>query len=378
MKRYLIGICFFLIANSLWAQITNNYGTLIHTYDARTFNKGKIGVYNNLNFYSKASTLIDASDPSSEFRANNYWTVSDNLSFSYGIMEHFDASLGIRIYQDTNVKEDNNLPDDLFLTLRGGSFSFSDNHFHQAVIAGFRFATAKYHNYLWSEFSSGAALEYGIKWAVSYYSDNYLMEKDINLHFNLGYWNHNENGTDLYELTNGDQLSGSVNSSSIDIALAAVFPTQNFDFRFELTGMYYITNPDSFVYSNVSYTYFTPSVKYKVSKNISLDFGADFRLSSDDRDIPSWMRHPSKHLDLPKTYVPWKLNLGLNFAFGNLSENVSLKYKNTKEKEKAELMNKIHDEEQKSKKKQNEIINIRKVGDEVEKDIDELRKKLED
>ncbi len=378
MKRYLIGICFLLIANSLWAQMTNSYGTFIHTYDARTFNPGKIGIYNNLNFYSKVSELIDADNPSSDFRANNYWTVGDNFSVSYGIMEHFDASLGIRIYQDTNVKEDNNLPDDLFLTLRGGSFSFSNNHFHQAAIVSFRFATAKYHNYLWSEFSSDAALEYGIKWALSYYSDNYLMEKKFNLHFNLGYWNHNEKGTDLYELANGDQLSGSVNSSSLDLALAAVFPTRNFDFRFELTGMYYLTSPDSFVYARDSYTYFTPSIKYKASSRISLDFGADFRLSPDNRKIPSWMHHPSKHLNLPKTYVPWKLNFGVSLAFGKKAEEVSVQYKRSKDKEKAELLNKVHDEEQKSKNKQEEIINLRKVGDQVEKDIEELRNKLED
>ena len=376
MKRYLIGICFLLIANGLWAQMTNNYGIFIHTYDARTLNPGKFVFYNNLNFYSKASELSDPSIPSDDFRANNYWTVGDNFSFSYGIMKHFDASLGIRIYQDTNVKEDNNLPDDLFLTLRGGSFSFADNHFHQAAIVGFRFATAKYHNYLWSEFSSGAALEYGIKWAVTYYSDKYLMDKKFNLHFNLGYWNHNEKGVDLYEMSNGSQLSGSVNSGSIDLALAAVVPTTHVDFRFELNGMYYLTNPDSFVYSNSSYTYFSPSLKYKASKMFSIDFGADFRLSGDDRDIPSWMRHPAKHLNLPKMYVPWKVNFGISFAFGNLQEVTY--YENPKEQEKAKLMNKIHYEEQKSQKKQKEIMNIRQVGDEIDKEIEDLQKKLED
>jgi hypothetical protein len=171
-------------------------------------------------------------------------------------------------------------------------------------------------------------------------------------------------------------LTGTVNSSSLDVAFAAVFPLRSIDFRAELNGMYYITNPDSFVYSNSSYTYFSPSIKYNISKSVSIDFGADFRLSGDDRDIPAWMRHPAKHLDLPKTYVPWKMNLGLCIAFGNLKDPVYSK--NRKEEKKAKLMNKIHEEEKKSHKKQTEIINIRQVGDEIDKEIEVLQKKLED
>ncbi len=376
MKRYLIGICFLLIANGLMAQMTNNFRTLMHTYDATTLNPGKWVIYNNLNFYSKASELSDPSIPSKDFRANNYWTVGDNLSVCYGIMNHFDATIGIRVYQDTNIKEDNNLPDDLFLTLRGGSFSFVDNHFHQAVIAGFRFPTAKYHNYLWSEFSSGAPFEYGIKWAVTYYSDNYLMDKKLNFHFNLGYWNHNEKGVDLYKLSGGQMLSGSQNSGNMDLALAIVFPTTHLDFRFELNGMYYLSDPDSFVYSNGNYTYFSPSIKYKASNKFSLDFGVDFRLSGDECDIPTWMRHPAKHLNLPKMYVPWKVNFGISFAFGNLQEFAY--YDNPKEQEKAKLKHKIYKEEQKSHKTQKEIMNIRKVSDEIDKEIEDLQKKLED
>jgi hypothetical protein len=202
------------------------------------------------------------------------------------------------------------------------------------------------------------------------------LEKKPNFHFNLGYWNHNEKGVDLYGTSADNMRIGTVNSGNIDVALAFVYPFNSIDFRLELNGMYYLSDPDSFVYSNSNYTYCSPSIRYHISKSVAMDLGADFRVSGDDRDIPSWMRHPAKHLDLPKTYVPWKMNLGLSIAFGNLKDPVYTE--NQKEVEKIKLLKKIHEEEQKSHKKQSEIINIQQLGDEIDKEIEKLQKKLED
>lgn len=379
MNKLLLSILSVLLFCTLsFAQLTNGDRTLLHTQIAKTYEPGLLTVFTNMNFYTEVGEFIGQSKPEN-FSAHNVWLVAGNAMFSYGIIDHFDATISMRAYQDTHAENEFNLPDDLFLTLRAGSFTFAQNHFHNAFLTGFRIPTGEEHNYPFAEYASGA-FEYGVMWAISYYSDPYLPERAFNFHFNMGYWNHNEAG-EKFTFSNGKEFEATNNSQDFRMALAGVFPTAVFDFRLELSGILYLQKPDAFIYSAEEWAYLSPSIRYKPVRWASIDLGMDLRLSPGDRqwtteDIPD----PSTNLDLPSSYPAWKVHLGANFSLNlqKKSLGVTKSYEQQEAQEKIELFESVLEEREKADTVQEEIDNLKKIRKEAEKEIDELKNILEE
>ena len=126
MKRLTILIFILLLTSSAFTQ-TQSTGSwsLLHTHTARTFEQGRLEVYTALNFYTRLGDYLGS--PPQDFAAVNYWVVGGEIFTTYGIVDHFDVALGLRLYQDTNIS-DANIPDDLFLTLKAGSFEIGRAH----------------------------------------------------------------------------------------------------------------------------------------------------------------------------------------------------------------------------------------------------------
>ena len=378
MNKLGLSILFLCLLVSLSrAQLQNGCKTLLHTQTAKSLESGQLNIYSNMNFYTKAGEFIGETKPQ-DFSSVNYWLVAGNAVFSYGIIKHFDASLGIRIYQDTHKENDFNLPGDLFLTLRAGSFAFEKNHFHNAFLASFRIPTGEEHNYPFAEYASGA-FEYGFMYAISFYKDQYLPNRAFNAHFNIGFWNHNENGQ-IFKFSNGQEFESTVNSTDLRMALAAVFPSSMFDFRLELHGALYLSEPNDFIYSAEEYTFLTPSIRYKPSKWASLDLGVDFRISPEREMTTANIPIPGKNLNLPGNYPGWKIHLGANIAFNIKKKRMgtSIDYEREEAKEKIELFETIIEEREKAADVQDEVENLRDVRKEAEKEIEKLKKVLED
>jgi hypothetical protein len=251
-------------------------------------------------------------------------------------------------------------------------------------MASFRIPTAEKHNYPFAEYASGA-FEYGFMWALSYYADAYLPQRGFNLHFNIGWWNHNENGTVIYEFekdfqafTEGDQLEATKSSNELRLALATVLPSQLFDFRMELSGMLYLNKTDPFVYSAEEWAFFTPSLRFKPADWANIDLGIDFRLS-EERQWTEGIPDISSRLDLPPNYPGWKVHLGAEFnlnVLGDQSRN--LDYNQREARKKVEFFEKILEERDKAKEVEAEIEELRKVRKEADEEIEELKKILED
>ncbi len=386
MKKFIILSLTLILfcTQNIFAQISNGEKTLLHTQTGKVYSKGQLGIYSNMNFYSKVGDLLGSSAPIQDFQSVNYWLVQGNFVFTYGISDHVDVTVGVRAYQDTHAKNrvggnEFNSPDDIFLTLKAGSFSFARNHFTQGFLTSFRFPTGKVHNYPFTEFTT-ESVQYGLMYAISYYADPYLPDRSFNAHFNAGWWNYNELGTVLYEKNNGDKLTGKVNSSDYRMALAFSYPTGLFDFRLELTGMVFLQQPDKFVYSAEEWAFLTPSIRYKPINWLALDLGVDFRVSPDDRNATLGIPDPSTNLDLPPNFPDWKVQLGVNMNFNILADNATsdLSYEQKKAKEKVEMFESVVLEKEKSESVQNEIENLKKVRKEAEKEIDELKKILDD
>ena len=375
-----------LIGGMLQAQLPNGNRALLHTQTAKSVEKGRLEIFTNMNFYTKAGDFIGLNKPV-DFETVNYWLVAGNTVFNYGITDHFDAALGVRVYQDTHYPNEYNLPDDIFLTLKAGSFPFGRGHFNSSLMTSFRIPTAEQHNYPLTQYASGA-FEFGFLGAVSFYLDPYLPERSFNMHFNMGLWNHNESGQTLYTYKNdysghleGDELKATRSSMDFRMAMAAVFPSELFDFRVELSGILYLTEPNTFVYSAEEWAFLSPSIRYKPLDWISMDLGADFRISPKDRqstsaEIPDF----SGTIDLPVNYPDWKIHLGTNIALNLLGKSAykTEDYAREKAKERIDLFESVVKEEEKAKEVQQEIENLRRVRKEAESEIEEIKKLLEE
>lgn len=378
-KQILIILSIFLLVSFSMAQFANGAKTLLHTQTGRTLDKSQLNINASTNFYTKAADYIGESEPAG-FSVTDYWLIAGDLAATYGIVEHFDATLGLRLYQDTHKENEYNLPDDLFLTLRAGSIPFGQNHYQNAFIASMRFPTGEEHNYPLAEYASGS-FEYGLMYALSFYSDAYLPKRAFSVHFNIGWWNHNESGT-TYKFRNGVEHEADRNSNNVSLALALLMPSTLFDFRIEASGILYITKPNNFIYSAEEWAYISPSIRYKPLKGLNLDLGMDIRVSPGDRqwttaqDIPDF----AGDLDLPTSYPGWKVHLGadieLNFAKKGFALTSEKNYQREEAREKIELFEKILEERRKAKDVQKELQNLREVRREAEEEIEEIKKIL--
>jgi len=379
----ILTLMLFLLFGTTLGQLVNADRSLLHTQTGTIMDKGDLRIYNNLNFYTKAGDVLGGLRPDN-FKTTNYWLVAGNLSFGYGITKHVDATLGIRVYQDTHYENEFNVPDDLFLTIRAASFKFSGNHFHHGVLTSFRFPTGEVHNYPFAEYASGA-FEYGLMYTLSYYADSYLPNRAFNVHFNIGWWNHNEKGVVLYEFprkfqtfSEGDKLKATKNSNELRMALATVFPSNVFDFRLELSGMLYLQKTDPFVYSAEEWAFITPSLRFKPADWANLDLGIDFRLSEKrqwTRSIPDI----SSKLELPPSFPGWRVHLGAEINFNLLGrKQQTLNYDQAEAQKKVEMFETILKERDRAKTAEKEIESLRNVRKETDKEIEELKKILED
>jgi len=164
------------------------------------------------------------------------------------------------------------------------------------------------------------------------------------------------------------------------MALAFTYPTGLFDFRLELTGMVFLQEPNTFVYSAEEWAFLSPSIRYKPINWLALDFGLDFRISPGDRNNTRDIPDKSLNLDLPPNFPDWTVQLGLNLNMNLFSDNMTsdLSYEEKKAREKVEMFEAVVIEREKSESVQSEIENLKKIRKEAEKEIDELKKILDD
>lgn len=372
MKKLSILVLVFLMVGVVTAQLPNGSNSLVHTQSARTFDKGRLEIHSSMNFYTKLADYIgDPSLKPAEFNANNMWLVAGDLALTYGMTDHFDITIAPRIYQDTHYSNEYNLPDDIFLMLKAGSFAFAQRKMHGAFMGTFRFPTGEVHNYPHTEYASGA-VEYGFSGALSYFMDPYLPERAFSTHLNLGWWNYNEAGEEVYKTQTATK-----NSSALHYGLGFTYPTGMFDYRLEINGLNYIEQPDTMVYSRESWIYLTPSIRYKALQWLSFDLGVDVRISSDSdesKGIPQRSR-----FDLPN-YAAWKVFMGLNLTVLPLTSVSKSSAEVEKEEfnKRVEFFQQIIEERQRTEDIQEELDRLKEEREAAEEELEELKQILEE
>ncbi|KAA3608454.1 MAG: hypothetical protein D8M58_19440 [Calditrichaeota bacterium] len=364
-------ILLFLMSN-LFAQAPVGSKSLMHTHTARTFDAGRFEIHSDLNFFSKlAEFLGDASAKPEDFQEKNYWLINSGLALTYGVSDNFDLTIAPGLYQDTHSANEFNLPDDIKVSLKAGSFDFANRHMYGAFIAATKFPVGEDHNYPFTYYSSGA-VEFGFSGALSYYMDPYIPDRSFSTHLNVGWWNHNEAGEDLYK-----GLTASTNSSELIYALGFLYPTDMFDFQLELSGATFLEKPDKFVFSREDYMYVTPSIKYKPFSWFAFNLGVDVRLSADEDKsvgLPTF-----ENLNLPN-YTAWKAHLGFEITLLPLTaatQSAAQVDKNQFNK-RVEFFQKIIEDREKSENIKEELDKLKEERESAEKELEELKQILEE
>jgi hypothetical protein len=377
MKRLSSLVILLLFASIALAQTpTTGSWSLLHTHTARTFEQGRLEIYTDLNFYTQLGDFLGSAP--ADFAAVNYWVVASDVFVSYGIINNLDMSLGIRLYQDTNRENTANIPDDLFLTLKTGSFELGTRHLYGAGLVNFRFPTAELWNYPFVEYNSGN-VEFGLMGAFSYYADPYLLSRKFSTHLNIGWYNHNDAGTPVYKSeTRKTEQKARFNASKLQYGLGFVYPVGMVDFMLEVNGISWIQQPDTMVYGREDFTYVTPAIRYKPYRWLYADLGVDIRISSDvdeTRGVPK----PTTELDLPN-YAAWKAWVDLKFTIFPLApaEKTPEEVERDRFNKRVDFFQNIIEERERIDNVQEELDRLKREREEAEKELEELKQILEE
>jgi len=236
----------------------------------------------------------------------NFWDVQGMFNVNYGIGKHHQIGLSQIIYQDNHKPGKGfNLPDDMFLRVKFGSFPAKPGPIKFGVLLTTRFPLAKHHNIQFEPYSSGN-IEFGIMGLMSYTKNQIYPDSGFNAHLNLGIFDHNDRKK-FKEF--GIEYINQNNSREIYGGLALIYPMIKFDFSVELYGNYNISKPPPIAYSRHNYLYITPGITYNAFYWLSLACGFDFRLTKNKSSASHLLLNMTTKL-LP-TYPTWRINFSV-------------------------------------------------------------------
>ncbi|MBN2091305.1 hypothetical protein JW964_16965 [candidate division KSB1 bacterium] len=369
----LIIISLILTVPPLWPQGMNGGRGLVHVRSAWTLKPGYLTMYNHTRFFGKVGI---ASTPTKARTATTYWDVQGGISFNYGINKHIEAALSPILYQDNHKKDPGyNLPDDLFLSLKLGSYGTQGSTLSYGTMLNFRFPTGKEHNIIFEPYSAGT-VEWGFTGLLTYARDPLYPEDALNVHLNLGYQNHNDVGM-KFTKHKKDTIEVLSMSQELLYGIGTRFPTAQFDFSMELTGNFYIQKPPKTAYSIENYVYLTPAIVYKAYRWLSLEVSGDFLLTSaknDETDYTVQSRIP----EMPN-YPGWRISLGARItllpttAYRVSEKDILMR----KAQSRRELFEQIIKEQRETESAEEELERIKNERRKAERELERLRRILE-
>ena len=358
------------------AQMNASRGPLV-VRSAWTLEPGYLTLLTHTRFFGKVSQLPQAQGGAN---AVTIWNVQGGMSLNYGISKHFEASFVPMIYQDTNKKTNKgyNLLDDLFLLLKVGSLGSKGGSLSYGFDFGLRFPTAKEHNVVFESYSAGKT-SFGANAMVSYARDPLYAEDAFSMHFNLGYWNHNDVGEKLTPVNVTNDNDRVLNmTQELSYGVAMLFPMEKFDFRFETHGRTFLQKPPENAFSRESVTYISPGVTYKPYRWMTLLVNADVRVTNaaDETNYKKPGVNPIANLP---NYASWRLTLGTKIAIlptslYAISERDILM---RKAESRRELFEQIIKEQRETESAEEELERIKDERRKAEKELERLRRILE-
>jgi len=302
-------VLFFVIVlaiNSVFLYAGSEQGNRGPIYLSTAWNlvKGDVTCQGNSRFYFNNKTFTSANSPTT---AVTFWDVQGGLTLNYGLAKHYQLGISQIVYQDNHKSgRGYNLPDDLFLKFKLGSFPEEPGPVKFGAALTTRLPIAKYHNIQLEPYSAGR-VEFGLIGLVSFSQDQIHPEEGINAHLNLGIIDHNDNGKVFSE--SGIQYVNPGHSREIFGGAAFIFPMTKFDFSVELYGNYNISKPPPAAFSRHNYLYITPAVTYNAFYWLSFACGFDFRLTKNQSSKSNLL--PVLTAEVLPTYPTWRVNFSV-------------------------------------------------------------------
>ncbi|MBN1351245.1 hypothetical protein JXJ21_17640 [candidate division KSB1 bacterium] len=281
------------------------------------------------------------------------------------------------MYQDNHKPSSKgyNIPDDIFLGLKFGSYGSKGSSLTYGGALTFRFPTAEHHNVIFEPYSAGT-VEVEAAGLLTYSRDPLYPEDALNVHFNLGYVNHNDVGQKL-SLNAEDTVHVNSMSQELLYGVGVKIPSTQFDFSIELYGNAFMQKPPKTAYSLENYLFFSPGITYKAYRWLSIDFAADFLLSNSQNDESEYDFLPRFH-GMPN-YPSWRVNMGFRFILlpittYRVSEKDILM---RKAESRRELFEQIIKEQRETESAEEELDRIKEERRKAERELERLRRILE-
>ncbi len=360
-----------IVPSLLQAQANFNGGLgLSYVQSAWNLERGVFTLSSNTRLFGKVANYQDGT-------ALTVWDISGRISLNYGIGKHFEVSATPIIYQDTNLPgEKVSSPDDIFLSLKMGSFETANTAVTYGVSLSSRIPTGDQANVPFEPYSS-SRLSFGVTTMLSYAMDPLYPEHATNFHLNLGYWNHNDVGA---ELVPGGTISTRPGSMTQELfyGVGVRIPQEIFDYALQVYGNAFLQSPPASAYSRENYLYFSPAVYYKPLKWMNLNLGIDVRLSSVSDKTVYASDGTGARRTLPENqpnYPAWRLNFGTSFS---LQPSSSYRTRERdllmqKAESRRELFEQIIREQRETESAEAELERIRAERIRAEKELERLR-----
>lgn len=376
-KAVLFGLVAFAILNAQPDQTRaqqNGGRGLTYVKSAWNLEPGYLIMYAHTRFFGKVSNLNLANNLTT---AVTFWDIQGGLSFNYGISEHFELVFSPIVYQD-NHKGDKgyNLIDDIFLTLKIGSFGRKGGSLRYGFDISSRFPSAKHHNLAFEPYSAGK-VSFGFNTRFSYSNDPLYPDDGLNFHLNLGYWNHNDVGEQLTTVSpQVDPVRVTSPTQELLYGAGVVIPTDKFDFSLEVYGNAFIQRPPATAYSREDVIYIAPKVRYRAYRWLALDMSFDIRVSS-NKDMTDY----SYLTTLPglPNYPGWRISLGTRWTllpttiYSTTERDILMRKAETRR----ELFEQIIREQRETEAAEEELERIKEERRKAERELERLRRILE-
>ncbi len=371
---------------SLNAQIgaglsTGKYGTF-NVYSAHSLEPGYLQFYNQGRVFGLAGKSGYAN-----IRGVNLWDASNKMTFAYGIVRHLDLLLSVSTYQDLNIRNvrdtRNRILGDIYMVVRTGGYEMADGKVALAAAVPLKIPTGKYYNIPFEVYRS-ETFEFGFLGMASFYGNPYYKDQSYIINFNIGFWNHNDNGRWISPIKNGENIGGksNVNAMHVQYGLGAIIPMSKINLMLDLYGINYITEPVKGVYSREPFIYVTPGLKYNIRPWINIGTYMDVLIvGTNDKTIynnaygvlapgvPASNTSSTKSL---ANYATWRLGvtMGINILPVSFSSGAT-------DSRRKRFLNQLLDEERGSAKAASQLEKLKNVRINAEKELEKIRKELE-
>jgi hypothetical protein len=368
-------IIVFSLASALQLPATPSRGGrgLIYLHSASVLPKGYLEFHSGIRYFGKIA------DMGSSNRAYTLWDVQNDFSLTYGASRHVELAITPILYQDINrtggnvMKGAANMPDDLFLSAKIGSYSSLESPFVFGGLVSLRLPTAPVHNVIYEPYSAGR-VEVGISALAGYFRNQAFPEMGWSAFANLGYLNHNDVGKSLSR--NKSAPAPKHMSSEILAGWGFLYPAGLFDFSAEITARHFLVKPPETAYSREYMSYLTLGVYYKLYRWCTIEMAFDKSLFS-GRDETVYADIPDGGPGFPN-YPSWRGVLGVKLAVLPLSlytsEQSDLKQK---AKDRQAILEKMIEDQTDMQSAEQELTRIQAERRKVEEELERLRKLLE-